>query len=125
MSNPLDYFLGKRLSKFEFAKTLNGDDITLEFDGSLPGKRLIFSHVFTIPFTTTESGLKRFTNWLKPLPHWSGRFVGKKLIKIDTKSYEKDFCLEFNGQLVLLTNKNLVSILDNQNNCLWTTMEKL
>jgi hypothetical protein len=123
MQNPLEYFIGRRLSSFDFAGTLNGDDIALEFDGTIPGKRLILSHVFTIPFTI-EDRLKRFSNWLKPLEHWSGSFVGCKLLKVDPQSYEKDFYLEFEGQKALLTNKYLVSILDSQNRCLWTTMEK-
>lgn len=113
MDNHLQLFKNQYLEKFDFYAGNNADDIFLIFDGPASTYKLVMSHIFTIPFCITKKGLRRYKHWLRPLPHWRGIFLNCELTRIDSKTYEKDLYLEFNGEVALLTNKNLVSIYKN------------
>lgn len=114
-------FTGKILNTFDRAKDLTGhwNDLYLDFGGS----KIVLYEPFTIPFTKRENGsLKRFNNWNKAPEAWKDIFIGRQLIKLDMSKYQNNIYLEFNGDLALLSNKELVALFYEQK-CLWSTME--
>jgi hypothetical protein len=114
-------FTGQTLGAFDRAKSLTGhwDDLYLDFGK----KKLVFHEPFTIPFTKRKDGsLKRFSNWNRPPEEWKDSFVNCQLVKMDLQYYEKNIYLEFNGDLVLLSNKELMALFYGKK-CLWSTME--
>ena len=114
-------FTGQLVSEFERAKSLTGhwSDLYLGFGK----KKLVFYEPFTIPFTKRKDGsLKRFLNWNKPPEEWKDQFIGRRLIKMDNEKYPNNICLEFEGNIVLLSNKGLIGLF-HERRCLWSTME--
>lgn len=120
MPHYLDRFIDKKLERLSFINTGNCDDIELSFSGSQ--EKLVVSHTFAIPFCVQESGIKRFKNWIKPVPEWSEKFVGNYLICINYDNYENNFYLEFEGKIALLINKNLITTHKKQKR-VWTSYD--
>lgn len=107
--------------KFLFDLTLDGDDLNLIFEGNEQSIKL--SHLFTIPFGITKSGLKRIPEWHKPVEFWKKEFLKKKITDIKFQADDQLY-LEFDYEMVLISNRNIISINSSDKALLWSSFER-